>query len=362
MSTAITAIERAPWAITPDGLRTIIQVAERKGDIEAVQRTTGRELKNTRNVQIRDGVAIIPVVGPLFRYANLFTEISGATSYEVLAKDFTTALENRSVKGILLDIDSPGGEVIGCQETAELIFRARGTKPITAHVSGLGASGAYWIASAADNVIASSTAMLGSIGVVFAFRDTSKRDAQLGIEEVEIVSSQSPKKRPQLDSEAGQSQIQRWADDLGEVFVGVVARNRGVSVETVLKRFGAGDILVGSAAVKAGLADRISTLEDTLAAMAAGRDPSAALASVSDSAKPRAGAPSSSLLSAEQDQINRLLGRKRGGDPRATMSAQERDQFDRLRGAARSTAQESDKVQADAILSAGRGQPLSLND
>jgi ClpP class serine protease len=63
--------------------------------------------------KIREGAAVIPVVGPLFRYANIFTAISGASSYEVLAKDFTSALENPDVHSIILDIDSPGGEVNG---------------------------------------------------------------------------------------------------------------------------------------------------------------------------------------------------------------------------------------------------------
>ena len=76
----------AVWAMTPTALETVLEVASRCGEgPEAVSARLGRPLKNTRAVTVRDGVAVVPVVGPLFRRANLLTQVSGATSVEVLA-------------------------------------------------------------------------------------------------------------------------------------------------------------------------------------------------------------------------------------------------------------------------------------
>ena len=98
-----------PWAITETALHTILEVAARENEApEAVAAKLGRQLQNSYNATERNGVAIIPVTGPLFRYANIFTAISGASSYELIARDFMSALENPQISSIILDIDSPG--------------------------------------------------------------------------------------------------------------------------------------------------------------------------------------------------------------------------------------------------------------
>src|ERR1019366_7530398 len=122
---------------------------------------------------------IIPVTGPIFQRANLFTAISGATSTEVLATDFTAALGNPSITAIILNLDSPGGEVDGINELSQMIYDARGQKPIIAYVGAQAASGAYWIASQSDEVIVDATARLGSIGTVVSMpenKDTGTRE------------------------------------------------------------------------------------------------------------------------------------------------------------------------------------------
>lgn len=257
---AIQFITSEAWAIRHSALQRILEIAEREsGSLEAVQARAGRKLDNTRVVTVRDGVAVIPVAGPIFRYANLFTEVSGATSVEVLGQDFNTALEDPAVKSILFVIDSPGGQVRGINELSNMIFEARARKPIKAYVDGDGASAAYWIASAADEIIIDDTAILGSIGVVMVVPDPSKRARDL-----EIVSSRSPKKRIDPMTEAGKAEMQREVDALADVFIRRVARNRAVSEETVVSKFGSGGVEVGKGAIKAGLADRLGSFEDVL--------------------------------------------------------------------------------------------------
>lgn len=258
---AFDLVAQQPWATPAETLETIIRIAKRESDSpEAVAAKLGRPLQNTQITTIRDDVAVVPITGPIFRYANLFTEISGATSLEILARDFSAAIADPAVKSVVLVIDSPGGQVSGIAEMAHMIHTAR--KPVVAYVDGMAASAAYWLAAAAATIAVSKTALLGSIGAVLGV-SSRPRD---GI--VEIVSSQSPRKRPDVQTSDGRAQLQAHIDALAQVFIEDVADYRGVSVETVLTDFGQGDIRMGAEAVAAGMADRVSTLEHVIAGLA----------------------------------------------------------------------------------------------
>jgi capsid assembly protease len=251
----------AHWAILPEVLQTILAIAQGENESpEAVAERLGRPLQNTRTVIHRDGVAVLPVGGPIFRYANILTEISGATSVEVLATDFRAALDNPDIRGIVLEIDSPGGQIAGISEFADMVDAA--DKPVHAYISDLGASAGYWIASAAQQVIIRDTAAAGSVGVVATLRRDKKDDR------IQIVSSQSPRKRVDPETEDGRAVLQGVVDDIADVFIARVASFRGVSPEHVLEHFGQGGLLVGKNAVRAGLADGLGSLESIIAGLA----------------------------------------------------------------------------------------------
>lgn len=259
------------WAITEDALRMMLSIVQREHEtpdeivdrLQAIAAQLGEPLDGTQRVTVRNGVATVPVLGPLFPRANLFTEVSGATSMEMLAQDFITALEDDDVRAILLAMDTPGGTVEGTKELGQLIYEARGMKPIVAQVSDMAASGGYWIGSAADEVVTTETGILGSIGVVATFVDASRARERAGIDTIEIVSSNAPKKRLDVKTKEGRADVQRILDDLEGVFVRDVGRNRGVNAKTVVSDFGSGGVLVGREAVRAGLADRLATFEET---------------------------------------------------------------------------------------------------
>jgi ClpP class serine protease len=272
---AFALVAATEWAIDQSydnaALRQILAIAERSHtpDFEALEARLARPLENTETAAIRDGVAIVPVVGPIMRYANLFTAISGATSNEVLALDVQAALDNPAVRAVVLNVDSPGGTVSGTNEMAKLIARNRAAdgKPIFAFVSAAGASGALWIASAVGpgRLFADDTALIGSIGVVTVARDdTSAIDEALGVREVTFTSSQSPLKRVDPFTEEGASVIQRKLDQLADTFISFVAVNRGVTVETVINDFGQGDTLIAADAEAVGMIDGITSLEELL--------------------------------------------------------------------------------------------------
>lgn len=98
-------LNKTVWAITPEMLQTMMTIAKQNNKSpEAVASQLGKEMKNTNAVSIRDGVAVIRVTGPLFRYANLFTRICGATSYELFAQDFNKA--GVVAKTVVMDPDA----------------------------------------------------------------------------------------------------------------------------------------------------------------------------------------------------------------------------------------------------------------
>lgn len=255
-----------PWLMLPGALDNLLTIADRMGDPAALETRTGMRLDNSRTVSVRNGVAIIPVVGPVFRYANLFTEISGATSTQVLATDLQTALDDPKISAIILNIDSPGGVAAGINELADQIHAARDRKRIVAYIGGTGASAAYWIASAASEIVIDETALAGSIGVVV--------EAVVGGEEgngrkrYQIVSRNAPNKRVDLSTEEGRAKVGETVDAMGDVFVAKVARNLGVEPERVPEMGDFGGLRVGAAAVESGLAHRLGSLETLITELA----------------------------------------------------------------------------------------------
>lgn len=259
----------APWAMLEERVTELLAIAGREHEWtpEALEAYRAKTASNGERLKIRDDIAILDVSGPLFKRANLFTAFSGATSYDILRRDLQVALDDKAINGIILKIDSPGGEANGCDELAAAIYAARGIKPITSYVSGMACSGGYWLASAAPRIVISDLAVLGSIGVVLGISDRTKAEERDGITRHEFVSSQSPGKRPDLASDVGKARIQKMVDDLAEVFVSAVAKHRGVEPETVIKNFGAGGVEVGAKAVASGMADELGQFEATLASM-----------------------------------------------------------------------------------------------
>jgi ClpP class serine protease len=236
----------------------MIAIATQHGSIEALEKVRGTRAKNTERATVRSGVGIIPIRGPLFKHANLMTDHCGATSYETVMRDFHQMLASTDVRSIIFDIDSPGGEANGTSELSDAIFAARGQKPTAAYIGGTGASAAYWIASACDKVFAADSAIIGSIGVQLALHNEKSEG------EIRFVSSQSPRKNRDPATEDGAKDVQTIIDGLAEVFIGKVARNRGVDRAAVLEKFGQGAVFVASDAQSRGLIDQLSTLESVI--------------------------------------------------------------------------------------------------
>lgn len=264
----------APWAIQPAKLQEIqaIYATHLRGDkidVGAVEARLGRPLVNEqRRFEVIDGVAVLPVVGVIAKRANLFMEISGGVSTELVARDLRDAMADASVHSIILSIDSPGGTVDGTATLANLVKDAREQKPVVTLASGVMASAAYWIGSAATKAyIADRTTVVGSIGVVATHTDVSGAEAQQGKKTTEIYAGAYKRIASQFAplTDAGRTSIQEEVDYFYSIFVGAVAENRGVSEEKVLKDMADGRVFIGQQAIDAGLVDGVSTVEALIA-------------------------------------------------------------------------------------------------
>ncbi|UGX97391.1 S49 family peptidase [Bradyrhizobium barranii subsp. barranii] len=267
----------ANWAMEEGALRQIMEIAARENQItpQMLEAYRGQELERSDRATRRGNVAVIDVAGPLFKRANLMTTFCGATAYETVRRDLQAAMDNASIRSILLNIHSPGGEAAGVAELATAINEVRGKKPIVSYAGDQAASAAFWLGTASDEFIIGPAAALGSMGVVAGYRDTSAQDAARGIKTIEFVSSQSPYKRVDINTQEGRDRVQARVDAMAAVFVETVAKYRGVSVEHALEHFGQGDVLIGKAAVDAGMADGVATFEQVLASLSRGESPKA---------------------------------------------------------------------------------------
>ncbi|WP_038196699.1 S49 family peptidase [Xenorhabdus bovienii] len=215
--------------------------------------------KRDTGYDVLEGIAVIPVQGTLVQKLGSLRPYSGMTGYDGIRQVFLTALHDPKVKGICLDIDSPGGEVAGCFDLADLIYQSRGDKPIHAILNENAYSAAYAIASAADKIYVPRTGGVGSVGVIVIHCDWSQRIKEDGLT-VTIITygDRKAESNPyiKLSDEARQS-IQDDIDVMGKLFVSTVARNRGVS-EKIIRDTQAACFLAAEG-VQLGLADAVAT-------------------------------------------------------------------------------------------------------
>jgi ClpP class serine protease len=278
----LAVIHSEPWLITEEALSKIIEIASRQNVVitaddlakieerrEALAAKKAARMDGTQKVTKRDGVALIDVNGPIFRYSDVFNSISGGTTTESLALDFNAAMDEPSTEAVLFVFDSGGGQAKGINELANMIASRRGgptQKPIGGYITGDAGSAAYWIAAAVDPgyLGIDATGFAGSVGARVAL---TKEKESAKSTTFEFVSKQSPHKNIDPETEAGRTVLQQRADELGGAFVDSVAKLRGVTVDKVLSDFGGGRMLMGKAAVDAGLVDGITSMEAMIQAL-----------------------------------------------------------------------------------------------
>lgn len=274
----VRAIATRVWAIQPEKLAEIIDVVQVRSaggvipaDVIALHRDAAAARRAATPTS--GAVAVIPIYGTISQRMDMMSEMSGGTSTQHVGAQFDAALANASVSSIVLDIDSPGGSVSGVPELAAKIKAARGQKPVIAVANSLMASAAYWIASAADEIVASPSADVGSIGVYQAHLDASAHLEAEGLKYTLISAGKFKVEGNPYEalSDEARASMQASVDEFYATFTGDVASNRGVSVKDVRGGYGEGRVLTAKSALAAGMIDRVATLDDVLAEMTGGK-------------------------------------------------------------------------------------------
>jgi signal peptide peptidase SppA len=260
------------WALEPRKLEAmsaflLSKASSALGEHEIEARApVGRQARQARTPDSGSAIGVLPVYGILSQRMGIMTDISGGTSTEALAADFRAMLADPAIKAIVLDIDSPGGAVSGVAELADEIYNSRGVKPIVAQVNSMAASAAYWIASQANEIAVTTSGQAGSIGVYTIHDDLSVAMEKAGIKETIIKAGKNKLIAPESQplSEQAHGVIQARVNQSYGMFTRTVARGRGVSVSKVNSDFGQGLMFPAGELVNRGMADKISTLPQTL--------------------------------------------------------------------------------------------------
>ncbi|UNV89384.1 MULTISPECIES: S49 family peptidase [unclassified Comamonas] len=250
----------------------LIQVGEAaKAELAPEMFTTKRGQRTDRGWRLVDGVAVVNAMGALVHRTRLEADSTLLIGYNDMAADMEDAMAHPDVHAILQVYDTPGGEVAGAFEYGQRIFDMRGRKPIVAIADGMAASAGYLGASAADEVVITSTGYAGSIGVVMRHVDFSRALANEGIQVTHIFAGSH-----KVDGNpyeplpvAVREHLQADIEGLYTMFVQAVSKHRGLS-EQAIRDTGAA-VFRGQAAITAGLASRISTTDALISELSARR-------------------------------------------------------------------------------------------
>lgn len=256
-----------PLMITDSKLNTILAALSDRIDIAPPEQGAFHDEGMSGHADfaiLENGVAYIPVFGSLVHRAMGMDALSGLTSYQALEAQITAAVESDQVRSILLDVDSPGGEVNGVFDLVDQIYEARREKPITALVNEVAYSAGYAIASAADQIIVPRTGGVGSIGVIATHVDQSTMNEKEGLTVTHVyagahkadLSPHSPL------SDDALARLQAEVDKTYELFIETAARNRGMTTQAI--RETEAGMFTGADGVKAGLADSVGRASSTI--------------------------------------------------------------------------------------------------
>ncbi len=269
----LTYIQSSILAIHPDKRDAILAVIAHRaaGHVfseEEIQAQIGAASGGTSSQS--GAVAVVSLRGVIAHRMSGMADSSGGASAERFTKTMQQAASDPAISAIVIDVDSPGGTVNGVSEAAQAVFDARQQKPVIAHINGMGASAAYWAISGAHEIVASPGLIdnsIGSIGVFTVHQDLSAALEKEGIKPTIISAGKYKTEGNPFEplSEERRAVLQGSVDAAYARFTADVARGRGVDVAAVRNGYGEGRALSAADAKRAGMVDRIATMDATLA-------------------------------------------------------------------------------------------------
>lgn len=235
-----------------------------------------RDVQKTAGYSVENGIAIIKISGPIDREARIsfFTGEPYTAGQDQIRAAISGAMQDRAVKGILLDINSPGGVVAGTKELADFIAACSKRKPFAAYADGMMASAAYWLAAATGNIYAPLTAQVGSIGVIAVLTDWTKAAGKAGITRTVIHSGKwkaagSPDKEL---TEEERALFQSRLEAIHSIFAADVASHMNISdtQPQALGTWAEGQTFLAEQALSFGLVSKIvQDLDGAITALSA---------------------------------------------------------------------------------------------
>lgn len=213
-----------------------------------------------------DGVAVVDISGSMVSGSAGYGRFFGVLGYDDIRAAVVEAANDPEVKSILLHINSGGGAVAGASDLNKFIAKVNKFKPIASYTDGMMASAAYWIGCATTSITASSTAIVGSLGILSVH---TERSAQLKAEGISVTVVRAGKYKALANSveplsEAALAEVQGQVNALYDIFMADVAVSRGVSASTVDTQMGQGKEFLGKSALAAGLVDKIATYDQSI--------------------------------------------------------------------------------------------------
>jgi len=220
-----------------------------------------------QEITVEDGaagagkIAVIPVQGII--YTDDQTEW-GTSMVDDIKNALQTALEDDSVKAVVLAVNSPGGEVTASDIIYHEVLKVQKKKPVVVAMTSLAASGAYYIACAADWIVANETTFTGSIGVIIQSLNYEGLFDKIGLDAVVFKSGKFKDmlsgSRPMTPEE--QAYVESMVMQVYERFLGIVSRARNLPADGLRDTFADGRIITGKDAKEAGLVDQLGYVED----------------------------------------------------------------------------------------------------
>jgi len=282
MLSLINHVAGRPWAIhgevatqvrglvAREGLGALRHLAELKADLhtfDAGESMSAQAARQSRSGSRAVGVAVVPVIGTLTQRGDVINSVS-TRSTDGVAAEVRAAAADPQADAIVLDVDSPGGEVFGVPEAFAAIREATKIKPVVAVANSFAASAAYYLASAADEIWVTPSGQVGSIGVYALHVDASAALEAAG-EKWTFISAGKFKVEGNPAAELGeeaQASMQDMVDRYYDMFTRDVARGRGreIGVDAVRRGFGEGRMVLAKPAIDERMADEIGTLDDAI--------------------------------------------------------------------------------------------------
>jgi protease-4 len=218
---------------------------------------------NAESLPTTGNVALIPVNGVILTESSssLFSEKT-ASSGEI-AELIEKADSNPQIKAILLEINSPGGSPVASDEIGTALKKTH--KPTVAWIRDIGTSGAYWIASACDTIVANRMSATGSIGVISSYLEFSGLMARYNVSYERLIAGEYKDMGVPYRKLTGKERalLQAQLDTLHTIFIEEVANNRGLN-STYVRKLATGEVFLGTEAMEYGLIDKLGGKADAI--------------------------------------------------------------------------------------------------